>query len=75
MYLQEYKRKLNFTTDTWTLLNHHMFVTFSMHFKHQGEKIALPLNVVKVTHLHTGVELIATFIDVLVDFRIEAKVC
>ncbi|KAG2741585.1 hypothetical protein P692DRAFT_20704561, partial [Suillus brevipes Sb2] len=45
---QEYNGKINFTTDGWSSPNHHALVTFSAHFKHKGEPLSRPLDVVEV---------------------------
>ncbi|KAG2031923.1 hypothetical protein BDR03DRAFT_874951 [Suillus americanus] len=46
--LQEYDGKINFTTDGWSLPNHCALVAFSAHFKHKGELLSIPLDIVEV---------------------------
>ncbi|KAG0695735.1 hypothetical protein DFH29DRAFT_790188, partial [Suillus ampliporus] len=46
--LQEYNRKINFTTDGWSSPNHRALVAFSAHFEHKGEPLSIPLDVVEV---------------------------
>ncbi|KAG2345886.1 hypothetical protein BDR05DRAFT_843821, partial [Suillus weaverae] len=46
--LQEYNGKINFTTDGWASPNHRALVAFSAHFKHEGEPLCIPLDVIEV---------------------------
>ncbi|KAG0708068.1 hypothetical protein DFH29DRAFT_979429 [Suillus ampliporus] len=50
--LGEYKGKMNFTTDAWTLENHHAFVTFTVHLKHEGVPLSFLLDIIKVATVH-----------------------
>lgn len=54
--------------------NHQAFVTFTVHFKYQGKKIALPLDIVEVMCSHTRVKLTGAFCNVVEDFGVETKV-
>ncbi|KIM61366.1 hypothetical protein SCLCIDRAFT_122127 [Scleroderma citrinum Foug A] len=46
--LQEYNGKLNFTTDAWTVPNHHAFIAFCVHLEHNGTPLTMPLDIVEV---------------------------
>ncbi|KAF8124115.1 hypothetical protein EV363DRAFT_1178463, partial [Boletus edulis] len=46
-------RRINFTTDAWTLPNHHAFVAFAAHLEHKGALLTFPLDVVEVSKVKT----------------------
>ena len=51
MDLQEYKGDLNFTTDAWTSPNHYAYIAITAHFQHQGQPMAIVLDVVEVAQV------------------------
>jgi hypothetical protein len=65
---------LNFATDAWTSLNHKAYVTFTIHFEHEGVPISMLLDLVEVAKSHSGVNLANAFATVLKEFGIEDKV-
>ena len=71
---QEYNGKLNFATDAWTSPNHKAYVAITVHFEHNGEAMAMLLDLVEVPRSHTGANLADAFVDVLRAFGIEDKV-
>lgn len=46
--LQSYEGELNFATDAWTTPNHKAFVAISVHLKHEGQPLAMLLDIVEV---------------------------
>ncbi|PPQ85824.1 hypothetical protein CVT25_003349, partial [Psilocybe cyanescens] len=66
--------RLNFATDAWTSPNHKAYVTFTIHFEHNGEAMAMLLYLVEVPRLHTGANLADAFVDVLQAFGIKEKI-
>ncbi|KAG0692737.1 hypothetical protein DFH29DRAFT_817173, partial [Suillus ampliporus] len=72
--LQTYEGELNFATDTWTAPNHKAFVAISVHLEHEGEPLAMLLDIVKVSKSHTGLNLTEAFTKVLSDFGVSDKV-
>jgi hypothetical protein len=51
MDLQEYKGDINFATDAWTSPNHYAYITVTAHFQHQGQPMAIVLDVIKVAQV------------------------
>ncbi|KAG1895337.1 uncharacterized protein F5891DRAFT_960313 [Suillus fuscotomentosus] len=72
--LREYKGKINFTMDGWTLPNHRTLVALLVHFKYKGEPLSILLDVIEVAKSHTGEELADTFAKMLDEFDISEKV-
>jgi hypothetical protein len=72
--LQKYEGKLNFATDSWMSPNHKAYMVVTVHFKHLGTLIALLLNVVELVKLHTSVNLVAVFVQILREFKIRHKI-
>ena len=50
-YLKAYKGKLNFTIDTWTAPNHHMFSTITVHLEDKGEMLMIPLDIWEIARV------------------------
>lgn len=46
--LQTYNGELNFATDVWTSPNHKAFVAVSVHLEHEGEPLAMLLDIIEV---------------------------
>ncbi|KAF8550525.1 hypothetical protein OG21DRAFT_1384020, partial [Imleria badia] len=59
--LQEYDRRLNFTTDAWTSPNHHSYVAICVHLQHKGSPMSFPLDIVELAKSHTGAALAIAF--------------
>ena len=51
MDLQEYEGEINFTMDAWTSPNHYAYIAITAHFQHQGQPMAIVLDVVKVAQV------------------------
>ncbi|KAG2370356.1 hypothetical protein BDR07DRAFT_1447216 [Suillus spraguei] len=47
--LQNYDGELNFATDAWTSPNHRAFVAILVHLEHEGQPLAMILNIVEVS--------------------------
>ncbi|KAG0706542.1 hypothetical protein DFH29DRAFT_798253, partial [Suillus ampliporus] len=47
--LQTYEGELNFATDAWTAPNHKVFAAISVHLEHEGEPLAMLLDIVEVS--------------------------
>lgn len=71
---QEYNGELNFATDVWTLPNQKVMVAFTVHFEHQGTPMTMVLDVVEVAKLHSGLNLVTTFADMIHELKLETKV-
>jgi hypothetical protein len=50
---QEYKGRINFTTNGWSSPNHRAFVAFSAHFEHNREPLCLLLDIIEVAKVGT----------------------
>ena len=72
--LQTYNGDLNFATDAWTSPNHKAFVAISVHLEHDGEPLAMLLDIIEVAKSHSGLNLAEAFAKVLSDFGISDKV-
>ncbi|KAF8266196.1 hypothetical protein EI94DRAFT_1586634 [Lactarius quietus] len=72
--LQDYKGKLNFATDAWTLLNHKAYVAITVHLARSGKPLSMLLDIIEVLKSHNGYNLAITFAEVLQTFRIVEKV-
>ncbi|KAG2343801.1 hypothetical protein BDR05DRAFT_835910, partial [Suillus weaverae] len=59
--LQDHDSELNFRTDAWTPPNHKAFVAVSVHLKHEGQPLAMVLDVVEVPQSHSGTNLAEAF--------------
>ncbi|KAK0458631.1 uncharacterized protein EV420DRAFT_1252545, partial [Desarmillaria tabescens] len=59
--LQEYDGELNFATDAWTSPNHQVFITFMVHFIHDGHPICMLLDFIEVAKSHSGDNLAEAF--------------
>ncbi|KAJ8582888.1 hypothetical protein M405DRAFT_749564, partial [Rhizopogon salebrosus TDB-379] len=46
--LQQHDGELNFATDAWTSPNHRAFVAVTVHFEHNGQPLAMLLDIVEV---------------------------
>jgi len=62
---QKYDGKLNIATDVWTLPNHKAYMAIMVHFEHEGQPMAMLLNLVKVLRSHSGANLAKAFLNVL----------
>ena len=51
MDLQEYKGDINFATDAWTSPNHYAYIAITAHFQHQGQPMAIVLDVIEVAQV------------------------
>ena len=60
-------------TNTWTSPNHKAYVAITIHFENKGKPISMLLDIVEVAHLHSGINLAATFAKILEDFGISDK--
>ncbi|KAG1857367.1 hypothetical protein DFJ58DRAFT_659107, partial [Suillus subalutaceus] len=49
--LQEYNGQLSFATDRWTSPNHKAFIAVSVHLEHDGEPLAMILDIVEVSEV------------------------
>ena len=65
---------MSFATDAWTSPNHKAYVAVTVHFKKDGIPISMLLDIVEVTHSHSGLNLAAAFSKILDDFGIGYKV-
>jgi len=65
---------LNFATNAWTSPNHKAYVAFTVHFENEGVPISMLLDLVEVTKLHSGENLVAASAEVLKEFSISNKV-
>jgi hypothetical protein len=45
---QKYDGQSNFATDAWTSPNHKAFIAVSMHLEHEGNPLAMILDIVEV---------------------------
>jgi hypothetical protein len=72
--LQTYNGDLNFATDAWTSPNHKAFVAISVHLEHDGEPLAMLLDIIEVAKSHLGLNLAEAFAKVLSNFGISDKV-
>ncbi|KAF8237636.1 hypothetical protein L208DRAFT_1246708 [Tricholoma matsutake] len=71
--LQDYPGRVHFTTDAWTSTNHHAFVAWTVHFKHNGT-LAFLLDILKVPESQTGVALAKAFQKMLETFGVQDQV-
>jgi len=71
---QEHEGTLSFTTDAWTSPNHKAYVAITVHFEHEGNPIAMLLDLVEVAKSHSGVNLATAFAEVLEEFSVSDKV-
>jgi hypothetical protein len=65
---------LNFATDAWTSPNQRAYVAITVHLEHDGQPIAMLLDIVEVAKSHTGVNLAAAFAKILEEYGISEKV-
>jgi hypothetical protein len=72
--LQDYDGTLSFGTDAWTSPNHKAYVAVTVHLEQDGLPFCLLLDVVEVPLSHSGINLTATFAEILDDFGIGDKV-
>lgn len=49
--LQEHDGQLSFATDAWTSPNHKAFIAVSVHLEHDGEPLAMILDIVEVSEV------------------------
>ncbi|KAL1739475.1 hypothetical protein HDZ31DRAFT_49335 [Schizophyllum fasciatum] len=73
-YLQEYDGDLNFQTDCWTAPNHKAYMGTTVTLEHDGSMMTFVLDVVEVARSHSGINLAAEFLNMLMEFGIEHKV-
>ncbi|KAG2134705.1 hypothetical protein BD769DRAFT_1291985, partial [Suillus cothurnatus] len=59
--LQNYEGKLNFATHAWTSPNHRAYVALSVHLEHEGQGLAMILDIIEVAKTHTGADLAEAF--------------
>ncbi|KAG1744007.1 uncharacterized protein EDB91DRAFT_1236585 [Suillus paluster] len=50
--LQNYEGKLNFATDAWTSPNHRAYVALSVHLEHEGQPLAMILDILEVAKVN-----------------------
>ena len=72
--LKKYEGALSFATDAWTFPNHKAYVAITIHFEHEGNSIAMLLDLVEIAKSHSSMNLVATFAEVLEEFGISDKV-
>lgn len=72
--MQDYDGTLSFGTDAWTSPNHKAYVAVTVHLEQDGLPLCLLLDVVEVPVSHSGINLAATFAEILDDFGIGDKV-
>ena len=72
--VQKYEGKLNFAMDAWTSPNHKAYMAITAHFEHEGQPMAMLLDLVEVPRSHTGANLAEAFLKVLRAFGVEDKV-
>jgi hypothetical protein len=65
---------LSYATDAWTSPNHKAYVAVSIHFEKDGVPVSMLLDIIEVTHSHSGLNLAAAFAKILDDFGISKKV-
>lgn len=65
---------MNFATDAWTSPNQRAYVAITVHLEHDGQPIAMLLDIVEVAKSHTGVNLAAAFAKILEEYGISEKV-
>ena len=61
-------------TDAWTSPNQQAYIAITVHLEHKGEPVSLLLDIVEVMKSHTGMNLAATFAQILKDYGISEKV-
>ncbi|EDR14413.1 uncharacterized protein LACBIDRAFT_306233 [Laccaria bicolor S238N-H82] len=59
--LQEHPGTLSFATDVWSSPNHKAYVAVTVHFKRDGIPISMLLDIVKVPHSHSSLNLAKAF--------------
>ncbi|KAG2030875.1 hypothetical protein BDR03DRAFT_877310, partial [Suillus americanus] len=69
-----YDGELNFATDAWTSPNHRAYVAISVRLQHEGQPLAMILDIVEVPKSHTDANLAEAFAKVLQDFGVSDKV-
>ena len=74
MHTQERDGALNFATDAWTSPNSKAYIALTIHFENNGVPVSMLLNIVKVPHSHSGLNLAKAFAKVLEEFGISDKV-
>jgi hypothetical protein len=65
---------LSFATDACTSPNHRPFVAVTVHMEKDGEQVCMLLDIVELSVSHSGINLAATFVDILRSYKIEHKV-
>ena len=71
---QEHEAALSFAMDAWTLPNHKAYIAIMVHFENKGAPVSMLLDVVEVPCLHSGINLVMAFTNILDNFGIKAKV-
>ena len=61
-------------TDAWTSPNHKAFVAVTVHFEKDGIPVSMLLDIIEVAKSHSGMNLAATFAQILDEFGISDKV-
>ena len=72
--IQKSNGDINFTTNTWTLLNHKAYIALSAHFHLKGKLVALLLDIVEVARPHTGRNIAEAPAEIFKAFGIAEKV-
>ncbi|KAG0698044.1 hypothetical protein DFH29DRAFT_810877, partial [Suillus ampliporus] len=71
--LRDYDGDLNFATDVWTSPNHKAFVAVSVHLEHEGQPLAMLLDIVEVAKVCIANKHEQALIILLVTFRHESR--
>lgn len=72
--LQDHDGDLNFATNAWTSPNHKAFIAVMVHFEIDGVAMSMLLDMKEVATSHSGMNLVATFAQIVDEFGISAKV-
>jgi hypothetical protein len=73
--LRDHPRHIHIATDAWSSPNHHAFVAWTVHLKHEGCVLAFLLDIVEVPESHSGLALAKAFQNMLKRYGLEEKVC
>jgi hypothetical protein len=72
--LQQFKGKLSFAMDCWTVPNHRAFMAVTVHLEVCGVPLCMLLDIVEVAKAHMGVALAEEFVRILEEFGMANKV-
>ena len=73
-YSKEHLGALSFATDAWSSPNHKAYVAVTVHFEQDGVPVSMLLDIVRVPHSHSSLNLAKVFANILEDFGVSDKV-